>query len=142
MVSIASSVTRFVAAITRSRIRVLTVSFVVVCLLGIADYLLPGLLAQFDAPRWSIRVESALVTGCLGGSLIWALLTMVSSRRTYLGAQVRVIANLNHELRNALEVILNSDYLADNDRPPALLESANRIDKALTRLMKENSGIR
>ncbi len=142
MVPIASSATRFVAAMTRSRSRILAVSFVLICLLGIADYALLGILAQFNVPRWSIRVENAVVTGCLGGALIWALLTMVSSRRQYLGSQVKVIASLNHELRNALEVILNSEYLPDKERPPALLHSANRIDKALTRLMKENSGTR
>jgi signal transduction histidine kinase len=140
--SFGSGATRFVAVLTRTRSRIAAVSCAVICVLGVADYAFLSALAHFNVPRTSIRIENAIVTGCLGAVSIWALLTMVALRRRYLGAQVRVIADLNHELRNALDVILSSGYLQDGDRLPVLLASADRIDKALTRLMNENVGTR
>lgn len=129
--------TGFLAALTQTHARIVAVSCAVTCVLGAADYALLSALAHFNVPRTSIRMENAILTGCLGAASIWALLTVVALRRRYLGAQVRVIAELNHELRNALDVILSSGYLPDRERLPALFESANRIDRALTQLMRE-----
>lgn len=129
--------TEFVAVLTQTHRRIVVASCVVVGILAVTDYELLSALAHLNVPRTSIRMENAIVTGCMGAALTWALLTMVALRRQYLGAKVRVIAELNHELRNALDVILSSGYLPEGERLPALYESANRIDKALTQLMKE-----
>jgi signal transduction histidine kinase len=130
-------VTEFLAAITQAQSRIVAISCAVVCVLTVADYALLSALAYFDVPRTSIRMENAIVTGCIGAALTWALLNMLALRRRYLGAQIKVIADLNHELRNALDVILSSGYLPEGERPHALSESANRIDRALTQLMRE-----
>jgi hypothetical protein len=46
-----------------------------------------------------------------------------------------VVADLNHHLRNALDIILASDYLRQTDRATAICESVERIDHALTNII-------
>ncbi len=115
------------------------------CVAGLVEFAIPIILTQLKVSRLSAEIENAVLAGAITGMFVWALLVMFSWRRRYMRTKLQVVAELNHELRNALEVILHSGYLPDGQRYPALLSSAERIDKALEELLPEkhvSAGIR
>jgi signal transduction histidine kinase len=104
---------------------------------GLAEFSILTVLANLNVSRMSLRIQNSTITGIVSGALVWALLVMVSLRRQYLRRKLYVVAELNHELRNALEVILHAEYLALDERHAALHDSAERLNKVLTELLEE-----
>jgi len=75
---------------------------------------------------------NGLVLGTVAGGMTWFLLQAARERREYVRSQVQESARLNHEIRNALEVIAHAGYLLnDLTYGPAVAESVNRIKKSL-----------
>jgi signal transduction histidine kinase len=96
-------------------------------------------LIYFHSPRFYLRAQDAVLTGALAALMVWALLVAVAARRRYVRQQIEAVANLNHELRNALQVILGSEYLPKTDKADAILESVERINNNLSRLLGQHS---
>lgn len=75
----------------------------------------------------------ALISGTLAGAIIWILLGLVHGRRRRLIEYVRRVADLNHHIRNAMQVILYQATLTHTD--PAQIEqvedAVRRVDAAL-----------
>jgi signal transduction histidine kinase len=117
--------------------RIVASACVIGLLAGIADFAILTLLAYLGFSRVTLRIHNAAVTGAVTAGFLWAVLVAVSLRRRYFHSKLQVVADLNHELRNALEVILQSSYLPNDQRHSALLDSAERIDKALSELLAE-----
>ena len=93
------------------------------------------LLYVVHVPRTVLQGQDALITGVLAASFVWVLLGVERMRQHEQEKQVKVIADLNHHLRNALEVILSSDYLSHDTKAGAILHSVERIDHALTAIV-------
>ncbi|HKC72270.1 MAG TPA: hypothetical protein VKB60_11630 [Terriglobales bacterium] len=79
---------------------------------------------------------SALILGMLAAKL----LHNAYKARQYAMARLRVIAELNHHVRNALEVISLSAYITrDEEAIRRIMEGVNRIDWALREILpREN----
>jgi hypothetical protein len=131
-----------VAVLAERPSRIVVASCLVTCAVGLAEFGILTLLASLNVSRLSLRIQNSVVTGVIAGACVWALLVMVSFRQRYLRTKLQVVADLNHELRNALEVIVQSGYLPGDKRDSALLDSAERINKALTELVAEAHGNR
>jgi hypothetical protein len=74
-----------------------------------------------------------LVSGTLAGTLVWIVLGLVHGRRRRLIEYVRRVADLNHHIRNAMQVIVYQATLSHTD-PQEIeqVESAvRRVDAAL-----------
>jgi hypothetical protein len=93
------------------------------------------LLYVVHVPRTVLQGQDALITGVLAGSFVWVFLGAERARQREQQKQVEVVADLNHHLRNALEVILASDYLAHDTKAAAILNSVERIDNALSAIL-------
>lgn len=93
------------------------------------------LLYVVDVPRTVLQGQDALITGILAASFVWVLLGVERVRQQEQAKQYKVVADLNHHLRNALEVILSSDYLGQDAKAGAILNSVERIDKSLTAIV-------
>ncbi len=117
--------------ISATPLRILVSVWTIAFVAGSAEFLILLALAYFGVSRLSMTVQSSVVTGFVTGGFAWTLLLMFSLRRRYMRKKLQVVRDLNYELRNALEVILQSSYLSCDERIPALLSSAVRIEKAL-----------
>lgn len=76
----------------------------------------------------------ASIVGAVGGSLCWLQLRGNRDRRRRVRLELARISELNHEVRNALQVISHSHFDANDERREMVLQSVDRIDAVLKRL--------
>jgi cbb3-type cytochrome oxidase subunit 3 len=72
----------------------------------------------------------ALMTLLLVGFTVAAF----RERRRRVNEAIRSVADLNHHVRNALQVIRDAHYLPEDEQADAVLNSVDRIDSTLRRL--------
>ena len=81
-------------------------------------------------------VVDASISATMAAVLIWVVLTAVRDRRRRLIEYVRRVAELNHHVRNALQVIVY--HAAVTDRSPEdsemLAAAVKRVDAALSEI--------
>jgi two-component sensor histidine kinase len=65
---------------------------------------------------------------------MWLGLTGVGERRRHVREELARIRELNHVIRNALQIIADSQFDADARRKAMVLESVGRIDMVLNRV--------
>ena len=75
---------------------------VVVSLIGI---LLDWLLVKEGIPRLDMLIFSNGLTGFLAGGLFWQMAREAKASRDLVAERMKTIAELNHHIRNALQVI-------------------------------------
>jgi hypothetical protein len=80
--------------------------------------------ASLDATVMSVM--TLLLVGFSVGAL--------RERRTRVSEGIRSVAELNHHVRNALQVIRDAHYLPEDEQADAVLNSVDRIDATLRRL--------
>lgn len=91
------------------------------------------LLVREHESRRAIFALSDLLTSSLIGVLFYLY---GHARRKELGRRLETIALMNHHIRNALQVISASNYIADRTREMGAIEDAvNRIQWALREIL-------
>lgn len=96
------------------------------------DYVL---LQEHDSGRLIIEISDAL-GGLVAGALIFRLLLYERERRKRLRQKIAVIADMNHHVRNALQVISFHAYTtADKEQLEAVKDSMERIQWALKEVL-------
>jgi len=84
--------------------------------------------------RPAIYIQAA-VAGTVATLLVASVLALVIYRRALMRRQLRVVAELNHQVRNALEIIAASTWrIADQQAVSTILEAVTRIDATLRSL--------
>lgn len=106
-----------------------------IAVIALCKFAVIYLLLYAGASVDAMRLQDSLTTGLLGGLAVWVALSVARFRREQIREQVRVIGDLNHHLRNALSVILNSQYLPEHEQKNAVLASVDRIDRALQQIV-------
>lgn len=121
--------------VVATRQRILVAAFV--ALLGVAacKYGLVGIMLYSGMSRQEMRVQDSLTAGLLAALIVWLALAAAHFRHKQIRDQVQTVADLNHHLRNALSIVLNSAYLNTHDQKTAVLESVDRIDRALQQIV-------
>lgn len=117
------------ARIRRSAWRVAVLVIVTVAVLG---YLSDLLVLSFH-PQPLFAIVDAIVLGVLSGTIAW-----VYQRRQnrYLAQRLEVIADMNHHVRNDLQVIQYSAYMTkDKEHIQRIEHSLGRIDWALREVL-------
>jgi hypothetical protein len=76
----------------------------------------------------------ATLVGCFVGLVLWVLLAGIRERRLRVRQHLEHIAELNHEVRNALQIIADSQFDAETERRDMVLRSVRRIDLVLKRV--------
>lgn len=103
--------------------------------IALCKFIVINLLLYAGASVDEMRLQDSVMTGLLGGLAVWVALSVARFRRDQIREQVRVIGDLNHHLRNALSVILNSQFLPAHEQKDAVLASVDRIDRALQQIV-------
>jgi hypothetical protein len=132
---IRSYVAGFHEKVIATRQRILVAAFV--SLLGVAacKYALVGIMLHEGMSRTELRLQDCLTAGLLAALVVWLALAAAHFRQKQIRDQVQTVADLNHHLRNALSIILNSAYLNAHDQKDAMLESVDRIERALQQIV-------
>ena len=122
---------------TRRRAAVIMVLLLLViwCTGALAHLALTVTLIRFGVRMWPAIYIQAVVAGIIGAVLVGSVLALVLYRREVLRRQLQVVAELNHQVRNALEVIASSTTrIADKKTVGTILDAVMRIDVTLRSL--------
>ena len=122
---------------SRRRLLLVTVGFAIAAFL--VSQLLHYLLVP-DLGPYRERIMAEGASAIILGLLVWKLLHNVYGARQRTLARLQVIAELNHHVRNALEVISLSAYITrDEEAIRRIMEGVNRIDWALREILPQES---
>ena len=104
---------------------------------GVIEFLSHEVLARTRLSPFGNAVLDAAIVGFSFSIAIWFLLAGNRERRNRVREELERIAELNHEVRNALEVIVHSHYLdTDSQHREMVFESVKRIDKVVKRVSR------
>jgi two-component sensor histidine kinase len=80
-------------------------SLVVVVIVSLIGIILDSLLVKEGLPRLDMMIFSNGLTGLFAGGLFWQMAREAKASRDLVAERMKTIAELNHHIRNALQVI-------------------------------------
>ena len=118
-----------------SRIRLIVLCVCVVVLVWIVGFGFDRLLAKDGVTRNDILLASNALTGIVAGFLFFSLTNNERQRRKLVRERLHTIAEMNHHIRNSLQVITYATA-ADTDQSVELIrDSVERIEWALREVL-------
>ncbi len=119
-----------------SRTRLVVLCLCVVLLVWIVGFGFDRLLAKDGVTRTDILLTSNFLTGIVAGFLFFSLSNYERLRRKQVRERLRTIADMNHHIRNALQVITYA-AATDNhtDSVNLIRSSVERIEWALREVL-------
>lgn len=94
------------------------------------------LLLHEGVPRYDLLAISNTLTGMVAGGFFWEAMRRDRERRDFVRERLRTISEMNHHIRNALQVISFYSYRDQDDKAVAVLKQAvNRIEWALNEVL-------
>jgi hypothetical protein len=116
----------------RSRLLVILVA-VAVSIVGVA---FDRILLHEGVPRYDLLGISNSLTGIVAGAFFWQASRRERERRDFIRERLAVISEMNHHIRNALQVISFYSYRKQDAETLALLQEAvTRIEWALKEVL-------
>lgn len=112
------------------------VAVIILCgtLAGCVEFLTHMAVARMRTPlKWHAGADAILIA-VLTMSLVSLVIATARARRRQVLQEMRTVAELNHHVRNALQVIRESHLLPESQQAQAVVESVERIDRTLRRL--------
>lgn len=113
--------------------------FAIVVLVSVVGYLLDRLLVHEGVSRTYMLMVSNTITGVVAGGLFFQIVRHERARRELVRERMKTIAELNHHIRNALQVIklCGAQPASGIDAKPLQLikESVDRIEWALREVL-------
>jgi hypothetical protein len=110
-------------------------------LVAVLGFLLDRALVHEGLARIQMLVLSSAITGIVAGVMFFSLARQEKARRESMRERMRLIAELNHHIRNALQVIkyYNAGECNSPETKPVqmITESAQRIEWALREFLPE-----
>lgn len=112
------------------------VCFIIACavLAALLEYATHLTVDMFAIPPSMHAALDACVVSGLTLLLVSTAVTAIRRRRKYVLDAVQTVAELNHHVRNALQVIRDAHYLPEDEQADAVIGSVDRIDTTLRRL--------
>ena len=118
-----------------SRIRLLALCVCVVLLVWIVGFGFDRFLARDGVTRTDILVVSNALTGIVAGFLFFSLTNNERLRRKAIQQQLRTIAEMNHHIRNSLQVITYAAAAGSEESLELIRSSVERIEWALREVL-------
>ena len=119
-----------------SRSRDLLLFLVVVLVVGMLGLGFDWVLVREGVKRLDILALSNGLTGVAVGLLYLQLTRIERERRAQVQERLRTIAEMNHHIRNALQVIAYANLTSDKDKSVELMRSSvERIEWALREVL-------
>jgi uncharacterized membrane protein (DUF485 family) len=111
----------------------------IVMLVALVDYVLDSVLAYAGVSRGYLMGLGSLLIGMVAGGLFLSVARHEKAHRDQLRERMRTVAELNHHIRNALQVIklcgAQSEASLDGRQLQLIKESADRIEWALREVL-------
>lgn len=123
-----------------SRFTVLIVLIaIVVSLVGFA---FDRMLIHEGVPRYDLMAISNSLTGVVAGGFFWQALRRERERRHFIRERLHTISEMNHHIRNALQVISFHTYREQDEKNVEVVRQAvNRIEWALQEVLPGKIGV-
>jgi hypothetical protein len=119
-----------------SKARLILLCFLVMLLVWIVGFGFDRLLARDGVTRIDILLTSNALTGVVAGFLFYSLTNIERVRRNALRERLRTIAEMNHHIRNALQVITYATATQKStDSMELIRSSVERIEWALREVL-------
>ena len=119
-----------------SKARLIILCVLVMLLVWIVGYGFDRLLARDGVPRFGLLFTSNALTGIVAGFLFYTLSNNERLRRNAIGQRLRTIAEMNHHIRNALQVITYATAAENSSQSMDLIRSSvERIEWALREVL-------
>jgi hypothetical protein len=121
-----------IATLCDSRLGFICSVLFAAALAGCTEFLVHEALTSISAPEIIHAALDATLMGLATAVVISLLLLAVRERHRRMLQEVQRVAELNHTVRNALQVIVHSQYLPQTEQDAdAILQSVQRIDESL-----------
>ncbi len=118
-----------------SRMRLIVLCVCVVVLVWLVGFSFDRVLARDGVTRTDILLLSNGLTGIVAGFLFFSLTNNERLRRKLVEERLNTIAEMNHHIRNALQVITYAT-VADNEESVQMIrDSVERIEWALREVL-------
>lgn len=119
-----------------SRARLAALCLLVIVLVWLVGYGFDRLLARDGVPRFDLLLTSNALTGIVAGLLFYTLTSYERLRRNLIRDRLRTIAEMNHHIRNSLQVITYATATQKNaDSVDMIRRSVERIEWALREVL-------
>lgn len=117
-------------------IRSVAKSLLALLLVAVSSYVLEVRLHRGGIPSRDLILFSSFLVGLVAGALVHFLSVRERQRRAYVDCRLRVIAEMNHHIRNALQVI--TFYSRKGEKQEVgVVEAVERIQWALREVLPQ-----
>lgn len=117
-------------------IRSVAKSLLALLLVAVSSYVLEVRLHRGGIPSRDLILLSSFLVGLVAGALVYFLSVRERQRRAYVDCRLRVIAEMNHHIRNALQVI--TFYSRKGEKQEVgVIEAVERIQWALREVLPQ-----
>lgn len=119
-----------------SRSRLIALCLLVIVLVWLVGFGFDRLLAHDGVTRFDILLISNALTGIVAGFLFYSLTNYERLRRNQMRDRLRTIAEMNHHIRNSLQVITYATAAQGNSESVEMIRSSvERIEWALREVL-------
>ena len=118
-----------------SRVRLIVLCACVVVLVWLVGFGFDRLLARDGVTRTDILMASNALTGIVAGFLFYSLTNNERLRRKLVRERLRTIAEMNHHIRNSLQVITYATAADTEESVDLIRDSVERIEWALREVL-------
>jgi len=118
-----------------SRVRLIVLCVCVVVLVWMVGFGFDRLLARDGVTRTDVLLTSNALTGVVAGFLFYSLANNERLRRKLVRERLRTIAEMNHHIRNALQVITYATAADTEESVDLIRDSVERIEWALREVL-------
>ena len=117
-------------------VRSVAKSLLSLLLVALSSYVVELCLHRNGVPSRDLIMLSSLLVGLVAGVLVYLLSVRERQRRAYVDCRLRVIAEMNHHIRNALQVI--TFYSRKGEKQEVgVVEAVERIQWALREVLPQ-----
>ncbi len=118
-----------------SRTRLIVLCVCVVLLVWLVGFSFDRLLARDGVTRTDILLTSNALTGIVAGFLFFSLANNERLRRKFVRERLNTIAEMNHHIRNSLQVITYATAAGSEESVELIRSSVERIEWALREVL-------
>lgn len=111
-------------------------SVVALVVVSLSSYVIEITLHRDGVPNRYLLLTSSLAVGLVAGALVYVLSRRERQRQAYIDCRLRVIADMNHHIRNALQVITFYSRTGAKQQV-GIVEAVERIQWALREILPQ-----
>ena len=117
-------------------VRTIAKSLLALLLVALSNYALEVRLHRDGVPGRDLILLSSFLVGLVAAVLVYLLSVRERQRRAYVDCRLRVIAEMNHHIRNALQVITFYNRKGEKHEV-GVIEAVERIQWALREVLPQ-----